>query len=827
MSDIRVFVTFPESPAVFAGETLQCKITFKNVSQKSGPKGPTSSLLSSPTGNGFSLGNSLGARIPPLASPLQIPAGRSSGRISPRATSSRPPSTGFKLSLPHAPPSARSPVVPSSPVATSDSRSGHKHQRTVSIVSISSDAGIENGRASREAGLRSPPPMPRSRGHGRVASLQITPGKHAVPNGSTPASAVPGRKNSQAPLPAPISEAETLSKFTFPPRKPSAPSTPLSPNSRHGRSQSATTKPFEFPPTSATAMRGLRIDTNDVGPQTNGATHIDLRSPINETDNEEMSLARVIPAQSVCGETPRSSVEFYNMANSTTETLLSEYDPRGVSRLMRPSHGRRHSLLSIGPKAAESLMMGYAHVVGSFVLDGSLIQTSVFEDVKRKGVVGTHSGGGVVGLETSKSDGGFLSGLGWGLGGLLGGGGMSSIAEMKNAASAKSIPILSTPQSILFVDLRLCPGESRTYLFKFALPKNIPPSHRGKAIKITYNLVVGTQRPGKGVVQPSVVEIPFRVYPHVNGNGSLNTHDLMSPVVLLRDEATTECLEEPRLPTPSPPPAKGNWKQESSLEDFLAYVDDLLTPNESGLNSAGTMGLLSPSFGPNSKRLSFYDDLPATSKDAVEMALIGGAGTGKSSIFEIARNGLRVAAITLARPAYKLGENMTAIVDFSNAQIPCYHIHASLESSETVSPSLALRSPASIHRATRKVYAHHSESTLFANRILFTPTIPASATPEFSTSGVSNSWFLRFEFITAARSPNGPGTQTPPLFEDLLEQTYADDRGELYEPRQGVLVESFDASIPVKMYPNGAADVGTAATSGVQTGAAATVGFPV
>jgi hypothetical protein len=77
------------------------------------------------------------------------------------------------------------------------------------------------------------------------------------------------------------------------------------------------------------------------------------------------------------------------------------------------------------------------------------------------------------------------------------------------------VPILSTPQSILFVDLRLGPGEGRSYLYSFSLPKTIPPSHKGKAIKITYNLVVGTQRPGRGVVQPKMIEIPFRVLPNV------------------------------------------------------------------------------------------------------------------------------------------------------------------------------------------------------------------------------------------------------------------------------------------------------------------------
>lgn len=82
---------------------------------------------------------------------------------------------------------------------------------------------------------------------------------------------------------------------------------------------------------------------------------------------------------------------------------------------------------------------------------------------------------------------------------------------------SRSIPILSTPQSILFVDLRLGPGESKSYTYKFLLPKGIPPSHRGKAIKVVYNLVIGTQRPGMGVQQPKVVEIPFRVFPHIHG----------------------------------------------------------------------------------------------------------------------------------------------------------------------------------------------------------------------------------------------------------------------------------------------------------------------
>lgn len=232
-----------------------------------------------------------------------------------------------------------------------------------------------------------------------------------------------GRAPHSPPNPAARS---AMGGFSFPARAaPSVAATPISPGA-HERSKSVNGA-FEFPPTPSSGAGDLvSIHLNG------GAPPVDLKGPL---DDEQLQSARIIPAQSVCGETPRSSGEFYSMSNSTTETLLSEYDPKGQSRLLRP-HNRRHSLLSIGPKASETLMMGYAHVIGSFTLDGSLIQTSLFEDVKRKGVLGTQSGGGVVGLESSKNDGGFLSGLGWGgLSGLLGGGGMSSIAEMKNTAS--------------------------------------------------------------------------------------------------------------------------------------------------------------------------------------------------------------------------------------------------------------------------------------------------------------------------------------------------------------------------------------------------------
>ena len=164
--------------------------------------------------------------------------------------------------------------------------------------------------------------------------------------------------------------------------------------------------------------------------------------------------------------------------------------------------------------------MGYAQVAGQFTLDGSLVNQAPFEEVKRKGVVGG-SGGGVVGIERKKRDTGIfgsLSNFGESIGGLLGSAELSSIKEMRNIASSKSIPLLSTPQSVLFIDLTLATGQETSYVYSFTLPKGLPPSHKGRAIRISYHVTIGILRPGaEGGQRVRSVDVPFRVFGTVNG----------------------------------------------------------------------------------------------------------------------------------------------------------------------------------------------------------------------------------------------------------------------------------------------------------------------
>jgi hypothetical protein len=445
-------------------------------------------------------------------------------------------------------------------------------------------------------------------------------------------------------------------------------------------------------------------------------------------------------------------------------------------------------------------MMGYAQIHGSFTVDGSLISQAPFEEVKRKGAVGGQ-GGGVIGIESSKRDSGLLRGFGWSnigesIGGLLGGGELSSIKDMRGIASSRLVPLLSTPQSILFVDLRLAPGESKSYKYSFKLPRGLPPSHRGKAIKISYKLVIGTQRPG-GAKEQQVksVEVPFRILGSVNNHGELLGHDLMSPYIILRDQARVKVVDNEAAkdsnikPTPKP--------NESTLDDFLSYVEELLTrPRQNS-----SYGLLSPTEARRSRRASSIEE-PSTAKEAIDMAIMRSNTATEfqqsANRFEITRSGQRVAVVMLARPAYRLGETITAAIDFTDADIPSYAIHASLESSEKVDNSIALRSEASIFRVTRKSYVSHSESTLFARRVVFSPTIPVSATPEFITSGISLEWKIRIEFVTP-RLANGDG-ESRESDADLLEEVSRDDRGVVLAAAEVLECESFEIAVPLRVY---------------------------
>ncbi|KAI9664381.1 MAG: hypothetical protein M1831_002314 [Alyxoria varia] len=884
-SNIRVSVTFKEEP-VFAGEEVEATITFRNVDTSSksplstnetpaGPKRPSAQPLSRQPSTHSRL-PSLTSQAPSRTVPLDQSAHSRVGSVASQAAAPRiapPQSTPHSRqpSLASQTPSqantSRNPSVASSipraarrqhlghrqthslnvlesstakqrgppsssaaAVAASQSKS-HQHNRSVSIISLGSDA---DGSENKNRGAQGHRDSSRPRGQlNRSASLQVTPTSAR----SSWRSPLIGSARSPAPTPqapgsAPLtgfpwshpaeSGRATSEGVVRPERSPSKDTTPRAASARLPQT-------FRFPP-SPSPPRPSATDNDGVGPATAAANSFAQSNGIaknSESHNSKSAPSgRVFSLTSDTG-TPRSSSDVYSMSNNSDETMASEYASQQSSRLLgRLNLNRQPSQLgtSVRKRSPETLMMGFAQLSGSFTLDGSLVNQSPFDEVKRKAVVGGQGGGGVVGIQRPKAESGFFGGFSWGnigesLGGLWGGSELSSVKEMKGIANSKDIPLLSTPKSILFVDLKLSPGDSRSYSYTFRLPRGLPPTHKGRAMKVVYHLVIGTQRPASGSSWSSRqkqqqhirhIEVPLRVFGGVDHQGEALGHDLMSPYTVLKDDARTFVNDDSRKEanqsntsiSPNTTPQSSNSKlslatPSSSESDFNAYITKLITTprrNSSAGLISPTAEIQTPQSGrPNSRGKSDHF-FPETSKMTMRSIIdhtirlstqplnqSSSAPNTSQNQFTIARSGQPLARLTLLRPALRLGDQLHLVMDFARASTssndglptnppPVHAITLTLESTESIDPTLAIRSSASVERATRKVWdrrvvgGSNGGALGWCRRWAGCLKVPglgtSSASPGFETSGVGVRWCVRVEMVVGVQRGGGsrPGT---------------------------------------------------------------------
>ena len=124
------------------------------------------------------------------------------------------------------------------------------------------------------------------------------------------------------------------------------------------------------------------------------------------------------------------------------------------------------------------------------------------------------------------------------------------------------------------------------------------------------------------------------------------------------------------------------------------------------------------------------------------------------SRFDIGRAGRRIATVILSKPVYRVGENIVFVVEYANADLKCFHITASLETEEFISQDV-LRKREDPGDITRRVYSQSTMSTYSLNKSTFEFAIPATATPQFSTSSIALKWNLKLDFITSPTDAAG------------------------------------------------------------------------
>ncbi|KAL9001382.1 MAG: hypothetical protein Q9169_000273 [Polycauliona sp. 2 TL-2023] len=274
-------------------------------------------------------------------------------------------------------------------------------------------------------------------------------------------------------------------------------------------------------------------------------------------------------------------------------------------------------------------------------------------------------------------------------------------------------------------------------------------------------------------------------------------HNLMSPHVMLHNEPLIVTLNGNDSRRASSGEKSMQNTGPTAQDEFSSYMGQLLDTSRRD----SSLGLLSPSAAGAKSPMDVRNEA-TTMESAISLAIQQSNSAMSSKLsanrFEITRNGLRVAVIMVARPAYRLGEIVPVAVDLHASDFQCFSLRATLETSETVDSTLALRSPASVLRASRRIHATQHEITTSADRVFFNLAIPSTSTPEFVTSAVSLEWRLRFEFVTSFQADRG--TVGHGAMPHVLEEVAEDERGIVSVAIEAMPCESFEVTLPLHVY---------------------------
>lgn len=386
----------------------------------------------------------------------------------------------------------------------------------------------------------------------------------------------------------------------------------------------------------------------------------------------------------------------------------------------------------------------------------------------------------------------------------------SSGTQSKSAQSSDSgegLPIYSSASSLLFPALTLNPGESKVFYYKCTLPRELPPSYRGKAVRIYYSLVVSTQRGESRLVdrpdmsnednshaKPSLTSrshrlvAPFRVFQYVDDDGDSIPHQVDNPIGGEQSAVAVKELPDSSRETMSDvfglhhvgPSTKPGPK---SREQLLDHIKTLRTSHDPYVS--------------HDQSMEDEEDDAGTSAGAHINRLVQSNGLISKTLvpkttFHISRNSKYIATLSLSKPLYRIGDSMVLSFDFSGSHTPCYHVTASLETTETIHRSYlhgydwddsllsgwgnssngnlssgngrrssvgsdgsgrrlsGSRDPTMIPLpSTRRIYAQ--EMTFIydsRDRVTFDMVVPATAASQFATTKICMDWSLKLTFVT-------------------------------------------------------------------------------
>ncbi|OBZ78729.1 hypothetical protein A0H81_00275 [Grifola frondosa] len=241
--------------------------------------------------------------------------------------------------------------------------------------------------------------------------------------------------------------------------------------------------------------------------------------------------------------------------------------------------------------------------------------------------------------------------------------GLGTVEDEEDIDPDAPLPTFEVQPSMLAVDLSLAPGESRSYTYTIVLPENLPPTFRGRALRFSYQFILGicraapagpTAGPAGANSSSRVMKVPIRVYNNVTVGRPPTPYDLLWPVVSwkMRPRPPGKVVEEQKTPlkklrkAPHISSPGIAFSESGTFEDMQEYARNLLAsfpdPNTRGVRIKLPIEAIQGGIKLDQVREREEQGSPTGCRQAVELL----TRNPKKASYDVNKDGVKVAVLT-------------------------------------------------------------------------------------------------------------------------------------------------------------------------------------
>lgn len=425
-----------------------------------------------------------------------------------------------------------------------------------------------------------------------------------------------------------------------------------------------------------------------------------------------------------------------------------------------------------------------------------------------------------------------------------------ALGNMSTATEYKQLPIFLIPQTLLFSEMILEAGKTKSFRFKSnKLPAALAPSYNiSKNISMSYNLEFGVSRLVVGEIKQYSVRVPINIAPYVSSAGSQYTSILNQRLVMMEPgnvkelKQKTSAQKRPSTTSLAPLSRRSssfmglqekNDEAERVIQNFVTLVesnqngfkdiDDLVEsqiemqfPNcnseENSNITAETTKEEDQSIYTTKKsdlvsnNISNLYTLSTASADG-ESAPVPASDSGTSLIpqlnnlqksYQINWNGQPITKLLLSKPFYTTSDDIDLVLQLDPNSPPLHKVSAvtvSLEAFEIINRKYAADIESFSRPRGTQVYESHAICFDTCDSIpvkIVVPKTPMNQLPsQFRTDVFQFKWMLILKFVLVPRVAN-----------ISLEQFYEDKKGVLFHAKETLDGEEFSCHIPLPLLPS-------------------------